>query len=106
MIKLLEDELELKVREDEVELCQNLIEECQEKYSQVMLEETGRDYSTTLSVIEDKFLTKEEGGACGGVILYALKRRIVCPNTLIDRLNLCFEQELPKIRSILFPKQN
>ena len=60
-----------------------------------MKQETGRDYSTELSLIDDKFLTNEEGGSCGGVILYALDRRIVVPNTLEDRLALCFEQDLP-----------
>lgn len=69
-----------------------------------MERETGEPFSTKLSVIEDKFLTEEEGGACGGVILYAKNRRIVCPNTLEDRLALTFEQELPTIRKLLFPK--
>jgi len=33
MIKLLEEELELKVREGEVELVEGMLEECQEKFS-------------------------------------------------------------------------
>jgi len=70
-----------------------------------MESETGEPFETKLSVIQDKFLGPEEGGACGGVILYAKNRRIVCPNTLEDRLALTFEQELPKIRSLLFPRE-
>ena len=66
--------------------------------------ETGREYNCKLTVFEDKFLTQDEGGLCGGVVLYAHQGRIVCPNTLEDRLGLVFEQELPQLRKGLFPK--
>ena len=104
MIKLLEEEVELKVREEEVDIVKGMLDECQSKYSEIMLEETKREYSTTLSVVEDQFLTKDDGGLCGGVVLYAHKRRIVVSNTLEDRLNLVFEGELPQLRAGLFPK--
>lgn len=91
MIKLLEDNLELRVREDEVELVQGILSECEEEYTEIMKRETTRDYSCSLTVIEDSFLTIENGGRCGGVILYAHNRRIVCSNTLEDRLNQIFE---------------
>ena len=106
MIKLLEDEVELKVREDEVSLVQGMLDDCESQYSDIMMRETQREYRTSLSVIEDKFLTKEDGGRCGGVILYSHRRRIVCQNTLEDRLGLVFEQELPQLRKGLFPKTN
>jgi V-type H+-transporting ATPase subunit E len=106
MIKLLEEQVELKVREDEQDLVSGLLEECQDRYTEVMKQETGRDYSTELSLMDDHFLKEEEGGGCGGVILYALNRRIVVPNTLEDRLNLCFEQDLPQIRKGLFPRKD
>ena len=78
MIKLLEDQVELKVREEEVDLVNGMLSECEQKYSEIMMQETKREYSTKLSVIEDKFLTQDEGGLCGGVVLYALNRKIVC----------------------------
>ena len=104
MIKLLEDELELKVREEEVDLVKGIISECESEYTDIMKRETTRDYACSLSVMEDQFLSVENGGRCGGVILYAHNRRIVCSNTLEDRLNMVFESELPKIRNGLFPK--
>lgn len=69
-----------------------------------MLRETTRDYACTLNIREDRYLTKEVGGECGGVILLAHNRRIVCSNTLEDRLMQVFEMELPLIRHGLFPK--
>ena len=104
MIKLLEDEVELKVREDEVDTVKGMLSDCEAKYSEIMMEETQREYSTKLSVIEDVFLKDDEGGKSGGIILYAHNRRIVVSNTLEDRLNLVFEQELPQLRNGLFPK--
>ena len=106
MIKLLEENLELKVREEEVDLVNGMLDECEQKYSEVMLEETKREYSCKLTVRDDKYLTQEEGGLCGGIVLYAHDRRIVCPNTLEDRLNLVFENELPSLRAGLFPKNS
>lgn len=104
MVKLMEDELELMVREDEVPLVLGMLRECQDEYSELMLRETTRDYSCTLHVREDKYLNKENRGECGGVILFAHNRRIVCSNTLEDRLMQVFEAELPAIRHGLFPK--
>jgi len=104
MIKLLEENVELKVREEEVPMVKRMLESCQDEFSVIMLRETTREYSCRLSVVEDQFLTSENGGRCGGVVLYAHNRRIVCSNTLEDRLNQIFESELPMIRKGLFPK--
>ena len=46
MIKLLEEEVELKVREDEVSLVQAMIDDCETEYSEVMMRETQREYQT------------------------------------------------------------
>ncbi len=91
MIKLLEEELELMVREDEVEMIRGLCEECETEYSEFMKKETGDDYNCKLVVRDDAFLNNSNGARCGGIILYAHNRRIVCSNTLEDRLNLVFE---------------
>ena len=105
MIKLLEDEIELMCREEEVDYINSIKRECENEYSDFMKKETGDDYNCKLSVIEDIHLTNANGARCGGVILLAHKRRIVCSNTLEDRLNLVFEQELPRLRNGLFPKE-
>ena len=70
-----------------------------------MHDETKEEYKCHLTIVESEFLTAEQGGECGGVILYSADRRIVCPNTLKNRLDLCFEELLPVIRKQLFPKK-
>ena len=104
MIKLLEEEVELMCREEEIDFIKGICDECESKFADIMKKETGDDYNCKLSVIEDIHLTNANGARCGGVILLAHKRRIVCSNTLEDRLNLVFEQELPRLRNGLFPK--
>ena len=61
-----------------------------------MHENTGRDeYDCKLIVLEDNNLTEEQDQGCGGVILYTSNSKIVCPNTLKNRLDLAFEELLP-----------
>ena len=105
MIKLLEENVELMVRENEVDLVKGMVDECESEFSDYMKSETGDDYTTKLEVREDHFLDNNNGARCGGIILFAHNRRIVCSNTLEDRLNLVFEQELPRLRNGLFPKE-
>jgi V-type H+-transporting ATPase subunit E len=68
-----------------------------------MKKETNEDYATKLTLNETDFLTVEQGGECGGILLYTTDKRIVCNNTLRSRLDLCFEELLPHIRRALFP---
>lgn len=68
-----------------------------------MKKETNEDYKTKLILNDSEFLTPDQGGECGGVVLYSLDKRIVCNNTLKSRLDLCFEELLPHIRRVLFP---
>lgn len=103
MIRLLEPEVELKVRKGEEDMVRGLIADCESQFSAHMLAETERVFETKLTVITDRFLNVEEGSEFGGVLLYALGRRIVVANTLMDRMNLVFEMALPQIRAMLFP---
>jgi vacuolar-type H+-ATPase subunit E/Vma4 len=106
MIRLLEDEVELKVRAGEEDMINEMLADCESQFSEHMLSETGRDYTTKLTVMTDRHLTVEEGSEFGGVNLYAHGRRIVVANTLQDRMNLVFEMALPQIRKMLFPAKS
>lgn len=103
MIKLLEPGLLIKCRKEDVELIKGLKNDCESEYEQIMMEETKNEYKCILTIVESEFLTTEQGGDCGGIVLYSQDRKIVCPNTLMNRLDLCFEELLPVIRKQLFP---
>lgn len=108
MIKLLEKELLIKCRKEDQEMVRGLLPECEKEFFAIMERETTEsemEYATTLKLIEGEYLTQEEGGECGGVIMCTTNRKIVCPNTLKSRLDLCFEELLPHIRKMLFPNR-
>ena len=104
MIKLLEPSLKILCREEDVEDVKGMTGDIESEYKKFMTDSTGRDeYECALSVIEEKFLTDDVDKGCGGIILYSDNERIVCPNMLINRLDLAFEEMLPQIRATLFP---
>ena len=106
MIKLLEPELHLKCRKEDQELIKSLIPECENEFFELMKKEASEgEYKTHLKLMEGEFLTPEDGGECGGIIIFTPNRKIVCINTLKSRLDLCFEELLPHIRKLLFPKK-
>ena len=81
-----------------------MLSELSSSYHTFMEEQTGRDeYDCVLTVLEDKFLDDDRDKGCGGIVLYTENSRIVCPNTLINRMDLAFEEMLPQIRQTLFP---
>jgi len=45
---------------------------------------------------------KKGASCCGGVVLSARNGSIVCRNTLDSRLDLCFDNLIPQVRTILF----
>jgi vacuolar-type H+-ATPase subunit E/Vma4 len=82
-----------------------MLKDIESKYHEFMLDKTKRDeYNVELTIIENNYLSEETDQGCGGIILYTVDNRIVCPNTLINRLDLAFEELLPSIRSTLFPE--
>ena len=98
MIKLLEPSLLIRVRKQDEKLVKGMLKQCEKKFSEIMKKATTRDYECKVRVMENEFLKEAEGGALGGIILYTENQRIVCPNTLHNRMNLCFEELLPAIR--------
>lgn len=65
------------------------------------------DIPCNIIIDEKKFLESiednETSGSLGGFKLYAKKGRIVCSQTLDDRIDLCFQAAIPAIRHMLFP---
>ena len=108
MIVLLEPELLIKCRKEDHDLVRGLFPECEAEFLEIMKKEASEnelEFATKLRLIEGDYLTAEEGGECGGLMLTTLNRKIVCYNTIKSRLDLCFEELLPHIRKLLFPKK-
>ena len=104
MIKLIEPMLQVKCREEDVEDIKGMVDDLEKEYSEFMSEKTGRDeYECKIVVLDDNFLEEGRDQGCGGVVLYTENSKIVCPNMLINRLHLAFEELLPAIRKNLFP---
>lgn len=66
------------------------------------------DVPLKLKVDTDKFLPEfddtEGAESCmGGVVLHTRRGRIVCSNTIDERLQLVYQEAIPEIRRILFP---
>ena len=93
MIKLIEPSLQIMCRQDDLKDVEKMCPDIESEYHEFMKDKTGRDeYSCTLTVLTEKFITKEQDEDCGGVILYTSNSRIVCPNMLVSRLQLAFEE--------------
>ena len=67
----------------------------------------NKDVNVNLHVESDKFLDEYNPGAVntcmGGVVLHCRKGRIVCANTIDERLQLVYQIALPDILRELFP---
>ena len=59
MIKLLEQETLLKVRQEDIQMTKGVLNECEKEFHQYMKKETERDYHCKLHILEDQFLTVE-----------------------------------------------
>ena len=105
MIKLLEPELLIKCRREDLQMVKELLPECEKEFIEIIMREAaeGEKYRTKLTLNETEFMTAEHGGECGGILMTSVDKRIVLNNTLKSRLDLCFEELLPQIRKILFP---
>jgi vacuolar-type H+-ATPase subunit E/Vma4 len=52
----------------------------------------------------NEYNEKDSNNSCsGGVVLHARRGKIVVSNTLDDRIELCYQEAIPEIRTTLFP---
>ena len=113
LIKLIEPEIMLKVRKSDLGKVKKAIPGAIEVYKQMMLKEvkalTGKsDIPCRVEIDERNFLPEwneqdPENSCLGGFVIYARENRIVCSQTLDDRMELVFAQAVPVIRHDLFP---
>ena len=68
----------------------------------------GREPPCVVTIDQEKFLPEynenDPTNSClGGFVMYARKNRIVCSQTLDDRLAMTYQQAIPQMRAVLFP---
>ena len=102
MVKLLEKECYVKVRNADVKYMNSILNQCEKEFANLMKKETRRDYSCKLNLIEDEFIEDD----CGGIIMMNKDKKIIINNGLKDRLFLTKEHHLPEIKHMLFPKKD
>ena len=113
LIKLIEPKITLRCRQSDLDALSGIVDDAVAEYKQAMLSQVkaleGKDdIPCTVTVDDSKFLpefnAEDPTNSClGGFVMYARKNRIVCSQTLDDRLTLTFQQSIPEMRATLFP---
>jgi hypothetical protein len=109
----MEQQIFIRVREADVHIIEEIQQEAIDTYRNLIVTQVkrfeGKDASSIPCkiIIDTKFLESvednEQSGSLGGMKLFAKKGRIVCSQTLDDRIELCFQAAIPAIRHMLFP---
>jgi len=102
MIKLMEKDIQVRVRKDDIPIVEPIIAECAQIFKDVIKKETSVDFPINL-VLDKTNVLNDQLVKIGGVVLAAHKGKILCTNTIDTRLDLCFQDSIPDIRRILFP---
>merc|ERR1719223_2518443 len=103
----------LKVRQSDLDLIEGEKDEAIRIYKEKMLAEVEAfkeksDFKCDITIDDQNFLPEwneddPKNSCLGGFIMYAKKNRIVCSQTLDDRLKMTFQQSIPMMRASLFP---
>lgn len=109
LIKLIEAKVTLRCRESDVSILQSVIDDAISEYQQKMLSQVealkGKDdLPCRVEIDRERYLPEYNKGdptnSClGGFVMYARKNRIVCSQTLDDRLEMTFQQSIPEMRA-------
>lgn len=95
----MEAEVHVRCRKSDLAMVQTVVDQAADEYKKLMKKEVklfkDRDVPLKLILDNDRFLPEydENEGAescLGGVVLHAKKGKIVCSNTLDDRLSLVY----------------
>ena len=108
----MEPEVNIKCRKSDLEVVKKAVDPAIQEYKALMKKEVkifkDREIPAKVNIDEGKYLPEfhdDEGAdSClGGIILHCRKGRIVCANTLDERLQLVYQEAIPEIRRVLFP---
>ena len=109
----MEGQIFIRCREADKEIIEGIIDDAVSTYKDMVISQVKKFAGKTTDdipckiIIDEKFLENVEDndktGIIGGMILYAKRGRIVCSQTIDDRIDLCFQAAIPAIRHMLFP---
>lgn len=119
LIKLIEPTIILKVRKSDLALIKSCVKPAVAKYREMMVTQVqvfedkkaadpDFELKCKVKIDEENFLHEwdandQEKSCLGGFVMYAKKNRIVCSQTLDERMSLVYMQAIPQIRAMLFP---
>lgn len=98
-LKLMEDEVTLQVRPQDVNLVRSLLDQATQAYVRTVQAQTGSKKSIKL-LIDSSTLPSN---SLGGVVVTCMNGMITVDNTLDTRLKLVMENDRPALRAMLFP---
>ena len=99
--------MNIRCRKSDLAAIQSILDQAISEYKTLLKKEVQyfQDKEVPINVIVDtlKFLpefNKAEGteSCMGGILLHTKKGRIVCSNTLDERLQLVYQEAIPEIR--------
>ena len=109
----MEGEIFIRCREADLDMFKEIQDEAVQTYKEMIVAQVKRyegkspDDIPCKIIIDKKFLESIEdnqhSGCIGGFKMFAKKGRIVCSQTIDDRIELCFQAAIPAIRHMLFP---
>ena len=112
LIKFMERDVNVRCRKSDYEVVKTVVDTAVDEYKKLIKKEVKAFENTEVvlkvTLDSNKFLPEfnEDEGAescLGGVVLHCRKGRIVCSNTLDDRLQLVYQESIPEVRRLLFP---
>mmetsp|Transcript_18573 Transcript_18573/g.26055 ORF Transcript_18573/g.26055 Transcript_18573/m.26055 type:complete len:248 (-) Transcript_18573:223-966(-) len=108
LINIIEEEVTVQCRKEDRAIVEGQLAPAVAQYKAAIAKETGITPNVSLALDTEEFLPPgpspnvQGQTCCGGVVLYAKNRKIICRNTLDSRLDLAFEELKPTIRAELF----
>jgi len=107
LLKLSEKEVLVKCREADEEMVSNVLQEAASEYKALSKQDVNLKVDKGHHLPPGPSRTQKliEGRYCfGGIVLSAQEERILCDNSLDQRLSLSFDSNIPKMRKMLFPE--
>lgn len=104
LIKIEENDVEIYCRAADKATVEKVLPKAVAEYVKSIKEATGGIVLKPNVTVNSNASADLSDDTYGGVILTALRGKIVCDNTLKSRLTLVYSELLPAIRAVLFPE--